>query len=356
MIALKYFLTGLNGGIKMILVTGASGHLGNVLVRELIADGESVRALVYPGEPLQSLQGMLIEVIVGDILDRELLKQAMQGISTVFHLAGVIAIRPGMEEFMTMVNVEGTRNVAEIAHELNIKRMVHVSSVHAFKREPHGTIMDETTPLALDSPAGSYDRTKAEGTKAVLDLVKKGLNAVIACPSGIIGRHDYSGSEMGNALLSFATSRPDIIVNGSFDFVDVRDVARGLILARDKGTTGQIYILSGSRVSVENLRRMAQDATGVKSPKIKIPIRYAIFILSLVEGFVRWLKIKSHYTVYSLQTLMDNSAFSSVKAGRELGYQPRPLNEAVSDFLIWARFKTRITHLGKRVKGHQDAA
>lgn len=87
----------------MILVTGASGHLGNVLVRELIAEGEKVRALVYPGEPINSLQGMLIEVIVGDVLDRELMNRAMQGVDTVFHLAGIIAIRPGMEELMKRV-------------------------------------------------------------------------------------------------------------------------------------------------------------------------------------------------------------------------------------------------------------
>lgn len=323
----------------MILVTGASGHLGNVLVRELIAEGEKVRALVYPGEALQSLHGMLIEVIVGDVLDRKLLQKAMIGIDTVFHLAGVIAIRPGMEEMMTRVNVEGTRNVAETALEYGVRRFIHVSSVHAFRREPHGVIIDEKTPLALDSPLGSYDRTKAEGTRIVLDLADRGLNAVIACPSGIIGLHDYTGSEMGKALLSFADSKPDLLVDGSYDFVDVRDVARGLILARDNGVSGEIYILSGAQASVENLCQMAQEATGTKSPKIKIPIRFAIFVLGLFQGLIRWFRIKSRYTVYSLQTLLENSAFSSLKARRDLGYQARPLSEAVSDFIKWAPAK-----------------
>ena len=319
----------------MILVTGASGHLGNVLVRELIAEGEKVRALVYPGEPLNSLQGMLIEVIVGDVLDRELMNRAMQGVDTVFHLAGIIAIRPGMEELMKRVNVEGTRTVAEVALQNRIRRFIHVSSVHAFRRESPTVVIDESTPLALDGPLGSYDRTKAEGTKIVLDLVKQGLNAIVACPSGIIGLHDYTGSEMGRALISFASNKPDILVDGSYDFVDVRDVVRGLILARDKGVTGEIYILSGARASVENLCLMAQAATGTKSPKIKVPIRFAIFMIGLFQGLVSWLKIKSRYTVYSLQTLLESSAFSSLKARRELGYQARPLTEAIADFINW---------------------
>jgi len=319
----------------MILVTGAAGHLGNVLVRELIAAGEKVRALVYPGEPLSSLQGMLIEVIVGDVRDRELMNRAMQGIDSVFHLAGIIAIRPGMEEIMQQVNVEGTRTVAEVALENKIRRFIHVSSVHAFRRESSATLVDETTPLALDSPPGSYDRTKAEGTKIVLDLVRRGLNAIVVCPSGIIGLHDYTGSEMGKALLSFSNNKPDILVDGSYDFVDVRDVVRGLILAREKGVTGEIYILSGAYASVENLRLMAQAATGTKSPKIMVPIRFAIFCLGLFQGLVSWLKIKSRYTVYSLQTLLESSAFSSLKARRELGYQARPLADAVTDFINW---------------------
>ena len=324
----------------MILVTGAAGHLGNVLVRELIAQGEKVRALVYPGEPLNSLQGMLIEVIVGDVLDRDLMKRAMDGVDTVFHLAGIIAIRPGMEALMRQVNVEGTRNVAEVALESKIRRFVHVSSVHAFRRELPDVVVDETTPLALDGPPGSYDRTKAEGTRIVLDLAGKGLNAVIACPSGIIGLHDYAGSEMGQALLSFANNKPDILVDGAYDFVDVRDVARGLMLARDKGIKGEIYILSGARASVENLCLMAQEATGTHSPKLKVPIRFAIFVIGLFQGLVGWLKIKSRYTVYSLQTLLESSAFSSLKARRELGYQARPLKEAVADFINWTFLKS----------------
>jgi len=325
----------------MILVTGATGHLGNVLVRELVSRGENVRVLILPGESLNPLQGMLIEVIVGDILDREAVGKAMEGISTVFHLAGVIAIRPGMEAIMHRVNVEGARNVAEIALESGVGRLIHVSSVHAFRREPHGTVINEETPLALDSPLGSYDRTKAEGTRAVLDIVEKGLNAVIVCPSGIIGSHDYADSEMGKTLISFIRNKMSILFDGAFDFVDVRDVVKGLILARDKGHSGEIYILSGSQITIEKLHQLTVITSGKNRPYLKVPVKLALFAVSIIQRLFQWLKIKSSYTVYSLQTLIDNSLFSSEKAMHSLGYRPRPLSEAVSDFLAWRQLQQK---------------
>ncbi len=335
----------------MILVTGATGHLGNVLVRELISRGETVRVLVLPGESLLPLQGMLIEVVVGDILDREAVGKAMKGVKTVFHLAGVIAIRPGMEDLMHLVNVEGARNVAEIAFENGVNRLIHVSSVHAFRREPHGTVVNENTPLALDSPSGSYDRTKAEGTRAVLDIVDRGLNAVIVCPSGIIGSHDYSDSEMGKTLTSFIRNKISILFDGAFDFVDVRDVAKGLILARDRGISGEIYILSGSQITIEKLHQITVNASGKNRPYFKVPIKLAFFAVSFIQQFLHWLKIKSSYTVYSLQTLIDNSLFSSEKARQSLGYRPRPLVEAVSDFLSWRQLQQKsLQNMAKRKK------
>jgi len=133
----------------MILVTGATGHIGNVLVRELVARGEEVRALVLPGESCDSLKGLPIEMVVGNILDPETLDRWMRGVKLVYHLAGVISIVPGKEELMYRVNVEGARNVARAALKAKA-RMVHTASVHALRREPHGVTMDERTPLALE--------------------------------------------------------------------------------------------------------------------------------------------------------------------------------------------------------------
>lgn len=334
----------------MILVTGATGHLGNVLLRKLLNRGERVRALVLPGESLHALNGLMVEVIVGNILDRELLDRAVQGVDTVYHLAGIISILPGSDEVMQKVNVSGARNVAEASLKAGVRRLVHVSSIHAFRREPHGITIDETTPLAPDSDAGAYDRTKAGGALAVLDLVNRGLNAVIACPTGIIGPHDYQESEMGGAVVNFAAKKLHFLVKGAFDFVDVRDVAEGLILAAEKGRAGETYILSGTRVTLEQIWQMTQAEAGSRSPRVILPFKLALFFSHLLQHFYRLAKVTPRFTSYSLQTIADNSTFSCAKAAHELSYKARPLKESLADFLSWRSEYTQKIFRGKARK------
>lgn len=335
----------------MILVTGATGHLGNVLVRELLNRGEQVRALVLPGESLHALNGLMVEVIVGNILDLEILQRAMQGVHTVYHLAGIISILPGSDEMMQKVNVSGARNVAEASLNAGVRRLVHVSSIHAFRREPHGTIIDEETPLDPDSDAGAYDRTKAGGALAVLELAERGLDVVVVCPTGIIGPHDYQHSEMGGAVVNFAAKKLHFLVKGAFDFVDVRDVADGLIQAVEKGRAGETYILSGTRVTLEQIWEMAQEEGGYRSPRVILPFKLALFFSGFLQHFYRLSKVTPRFTSYSLQTVADNSTFSCAKATRELSYQTRPLRESLHDFLSW-----RSEHIQKHFSNKRQKA
>ncbi len=319
----------------MILVTGATGHIGNVLVRKLLEKGEQVRAMVLPGESCDSLSGLPIEMVVADILDPDTLDRWMKGVRVVYHLAGIISILPGDEALMHRVNVEGARNVARTALKAGVERMVHTASVHALRREPHGLTMNENTPLSLKSAAGAYDQTKAMGAQAVLDTVKEGLDAVIVCPSGVIGPYDYRGSEMGGLIKSFAESNIHFIVNGAYDFVDVRDVADGMILAAEKGRSGEIYILSGQQVTLRQLSKLTRRVTARRSLVIAIPLRLALFVSRYTQYFYRWFKKTPKFTLYSLKTVVENSSFSRAKAEKELGYRARPLDESIRDFLAW---------------------
>jgi dihydroflavonol-4-reductase len=321
--------------VIVILVTGATGHVGNVLVRELLAQGERVRALVLPGEDVSSLQGLNVERVEGNVLEPDTLDRALDGVEVVYHLAGLISILPGAEEMMRRVNVEGVRNVAHGALKAGVKRMVHISSVHAFKRVSDGVVVDERIPFAPDSPAGAYDRTKAEGTLAVLEAVRKGLDAVIVCPSGIIGPCDYLKSEMGQTIMDFTKAKLHFLVDGAYDFVDVRDVAKGLILAREKGRMGEAYILSGTRVKITQIKKMVQDVAGVESPELVVPYGLARQLASLAEFFYRIARATPRYTRYALRTIRDNSAFCCVKAQTELGYTARPLRETIADTIEW---------------------
>jgi dihydroflavonol-4-reductase len=319
----------------MILVTGATGHIGNVLVRELVARGEEVRALVLPGESCDSLSGLPIEMVVGNVLDPGTLDRWMRGVKLVYHLAGIVSIMPGDEEIMYRVNVEGARNVARAALKAKVKRMIHTASVHAFRREPKGVTMDEKTPIALDGAAGAYDRTKAEGVQAVLEVVSEGLDAVIVCPSGVIGPYDYFNSEMGELLKTFADSKIHFIINGAYDFVDVRDVVQGMILAAEKGRTGEKYILSGEQVTLRWLLKKTQQIAGLRSPSMVLPFNLALFFSKYTHHFYRLLKKTPQFTTYSLLTVSENSRFCRAKSEKELGYRARPLEESIRDYLAW---------------------
>ncbi len=319
----------------MVLVTGSAGHIGNVLIRKLLQQGEQVRALVLPGENTDSLQGLHVKMTVGNVLDPASLRRAMQGIDTVYHLAGIISIVPGDEQIMRKVNVEGAKNVAEAALACGVKKMIHVSSIHALRREPSGTVVDESTPFDPHSPAGGYDQTKAEGTLAVLSVAKRGLKVVVLCPTGVIGPYDFRSSELGQLVLNFSRRRLHFLINGAFDFVDVRDVARGLIQAASRGKPGETYILSGTRLSLVELRKVVQASAGICSPLTMVPFKTALFFSRFTQHLYRLFDSTPQYTTYSLQTVIDNSCFSHEKASRELGYRTRPIDDTVKDFLKW---------------------
>ncbi len=321
----------------MILVTGATGHLGNVLVRNLVAGGARVRALLLPDDRCPALQSLDVEPIRGSVLDPDSLDTAMEGVDTVYHLAAIISIIPGAAAMMHRVNVEGVGNVAAAALRSGVDRLVHVGSVHAFERMPQGTVVDETTPLALNSAEGTYDETKAQGVAAILEAGRQGLDAVVVCPSAIIGPYDFRGSLLGKALANFARHRVHLLVPGAYDFVDVRDVAEGLVAAHDRGRTGEIYILSGHHATLAEAKTVVQEAAGLHTQHIVMPWRLAMDFARVMQQVYRLTRTTPQFTLYSLQTLASNALFSSAKAVQELGYHTRSLLETAGDMLAWRR-------------------
>lgn len=319
----------------MNLVTGPTGHIGNVLVRELVRRGEKVRALVLPGEDLTPLTDLDVEIVYGNVLDKISLSIAFKDITNVFHLAGIISIATGTDKLVHEVNVEGTRNMVQAALEAGVKKFIYTSSIHAFKRIPHGYIIDEMTPIEPESSMGAYDRSKAEATLYVLEKVKQGLPAVIACPTGVVGPYDFKKSEIGELVNDWIVKKVNYMIDGSYDFVDVRDVVEGLILARDKGQIGQIYILSGELVHVSDLWKFGQELLSIKTRIVNIPTRLANFAAYFAELYYKIAKSKPKFTRYSLATLQSNAVISNAKAKTKLGYTPRSMRESIHDTINW---------------------
>ena len=318
----------------MWLVTGATGHIGNVLVRTLLERGEKVRALILPGESVDSISDLEVEAAQGDVLNLDAVFESFRGVRGVFHLAGVISIMPGKNRFVRRVNVDGTENSLRAARETGVEKLVYTSSIHAIKRMESGVI-DENLPFDPENPYGEYDRAKAEATLEVQQAAHSGLEAVITCPTGVIGPYDFRGSLMGNVIRTAAETKPTLYVDGAYDFVDVRDVADGLIAAAERGARGESYILSGQKISVRYLLETVREVTGRHFFQMKVPFDLAKFAALFTPMYYSLSHATPRFTPYSLEVLRSNSNISHAKATCELGYQPRSLYESIRDTVKW---------------------
>jgi dihydroflavonol-4-reductase len=321
----------------MLVVTGATGHIGNVLVRGLLAQGRQVRALVLPFEDTCALAGLDVELAAGDVRDPGSLRQPFAGVSVVYHLAGLISILPGRAKALHATNVVGTRNVIQACLDSGVERMVYVSSVHALVEPLHGTAITEEAGCDSRRVAGAYAKSKAQATLAVREAAARGLDAVIIFPSGIIGPHDFNRSEMGQVILDFARRRLPAYVDGAYDFVDVRDVADGIVRAGLKGRTGEGYILSGGILPVPRLMELLQELTGVRAPSLRLPRRVAMAAAVFTPLFSAVTGAKPRFASYAIRVLGSNCLISCAKARRELDYAPRPIEETLADTVQWFR-------------------
>jgi len=332
----------------LVVVTGATGHIGNVLVKKLVEQGEKVRVLILPSEDSIPINGLDVERVFGDVLNPKSLSRVFEGADTVFHLAGIISIMPGKNEQVRLVNVEGTNNVIKACKKLGIKRLVYTSSIHALKRTQHGIVIDEKVPFDPENPFGAYDRSKAEASLLVRKATDNGLNAVIVCPTGVIGPFDFRRSEMGQLIQDCSRQIPQLYVEGAYDFVDVRDVAIGLILASKLGITGETYILSGHRTTIQNLMRTIEKITEKQILRIRIPIFLARIVALLAPTFYRLTKMKPHFTPYSLEVVGSNSNISHAKATKEFGYKTTPFEETLKDTVKWFKENRHVSSGSKK--------
>jgi dihydroflavonol-4-reductase len=324
-----------------VVVTGAAGHIGANLVRALIAKGRPTRSLVHVS--CQAIEGLDTEIVQGDVRDQESLCRAFDGAEVVYHLAANISLSMDDWPRLEDVNVIGTRNVVEACLRCGMRRLVHFSSVHALVQEPMDTPVDESRPLVESRHYPPYDRSKAVAEKEVQRGIEQGLDAVIINPTAIIGPHDYEPSYFGEALLSLAQRRLPGLVTGGFDWVDVRDVVEGALLAEEQAPTGAKYLLSGHWVSICDIADMVADFTGRPAPGFVCPLWLARLGAPVVTAFSSLKGKWPLYTSVSMRALRSNRTISHERATRELGYQPRPFRETLIDTLNWFEENGQLT-------------
>ena len=327
----------------MIAITGASGHVGNNLVRMLNEKGIKPRILVHdPTNIKKALEGLDFEAYKGDVNDIESLNAMFEGVDTVLHLAAWISITPGIIEKLRKVNVEGVKNVLEAVKKNNVKKLVHVSSIEALGDPGEGVIATEEMGFNPEKAMLEYGVTKAEASLIVQKEAQDGLNVCTVCPVGVIGPNDFKPSQMGTMIMDFYKGKlPAYPGYGGFDWVDARDVAEGILLAAEKGKKGEVYLLTADHATNDEMMSILEDVTGKKKPKIKLPYWLMYSVGFFAEFFYKATGKEAVITRDSARILKSDLRASSEKAKKELGFAPRPMKQTFKDHFEWLKESSR---------------
>lgn len=323
---------------KIFIVTGAMGYLGNNIVRKLLDRGEIVRCLALKNDQCESLKGLDVQIFRGDICDIASLEDIFStpvGYDVyVIHAAGIVTIASKYNEAVWKVNVDGTANIVKMCEKCHVKKLVYVSSIHTIP-EAEG-ILSEVDRFDPDAVEGLYAKTKATASNLVLDAAARGLDAVVVQPAGIIGPGDYGRGHITQMVKDYVDGRLIAgVKGGGYAFVDVRDVADGILAACDKGRAGQCYILSKGYCSVQELLDILHQVTGLKKVKTMLPMWFAKLTAPLAELYYKIRRQPALFTPYSLYTLTCNGNFSNEKAVKELGFSPRSMEDTLRDTVQW---------------------
>ena len=318
-------------------ITGASGFVGSAVLRHLIKAGHTVLALVRPNSDRSNLQGLPVEIVTGDLIEPASFAPALAGCENLFHVAADYRLWVPKPDPMYETNVTGTRNLMLAAAEAGIKRIVYTSSVATLGLNSDGNPADETTPVTLGDMVGHYKRSKFLAEEEVKQLAEEqNLPAVIVNPSTPVGPRDIRPSPTGRVIVDAASGRIPAYVDTGLNLVHVDDVAVGHLLAFERGVTGRRYILGSQNLTLREFLTQVAVAAGQPPPKVRLPHNLVLPIAYFVEAWARLTgSSEPLLTVDGAKLAKKHMFFSCDRAKRELGFQPRPADEALRDAVNW---------------------
>ena len=322
-----------------VLVTGATGFVGSAVARKLLDAGETVRVMARAESNRRNIEDLDVQICIGDLTQAETLAPAVEGCSAVFHVAADYRLWTRHPEEMMQTNIEGSKALIEASLNAGVERVVYTSSVAALGINKDETPADETTPSALEDMIGVYKRSKFLAEEAVLDLVaKKNAPVVIVNPSAPVGPRDIKPTRTGELIADAAAGCMPAFVDTGLNVVHVDDVAEGHVLAWQKGKIGERYILGGENLLLASILREISELVGRKPPRISIPHGVVMPIAYIAEALTRLSGgDKPLVAVDEVRMARKKMYFTSAKARRELGYNPRPVSEAFADAVNWFR-------------------
>jgi dihydroflavonol-4-reductase len=321
------------------LITGATGFVGSAVLRQLIKTGHTVRALIRANSDRRNLDGLSIEICTGDLTDRASLDCALAGCSVLFHVAADYRLWVINPREIYETNVTGTRNIMLAAAHVGITRIVYTSSVATLGLNPDGSPADENTPVSVADMIGHYKRSKFLAEAEVKRLAEEeGLPVIIVNPSTPVGPRDIKPTPTGRIIVDAASGRMPAYVDTGLNLVHVDDVAAGHLLALERGKIGERYVLGAVNMTLKEILTALAAITGRRPPKIRLPHNLVLPIAYISEAWARTVGGKEpRITLVGVRLAKKRMFFSTEKARRALGFNPRPIDEALRDAVHWFR-------------------
>ncbi|MGH7864199.1 MAG: hopanoid-associated sugar epimerase [Candidatus Binataceae bacterium] len=316
-------------GAKVSLVTGANGFVGCHVARSLVERGDRVRALVRDGAEMAALKGVDVELVRGDLRDADAINRAALGCEEIYHVAADYRLWVPDPPQMFAANLDGTRHVLEAARRAGVARLVHTSTVGALGIA-HDSPGTEDTPVAYADMVGPYKQSKFLAERAAIEAARAGLPVVIVNPSTPVGESDYKPTPTGRVIVDFLNHRMPAYLDTGLNLVDVRDVARGHLLAAERGRIGERYILGGEDLSLREFFERLGKLAGMAAPRVRIPYALAYGFALGAEAVARTVTHRApRASLTEVRMARKRMWFDSSKARRELGYEPGPVDDAL---------------------------
>jgi dihydroflavonol-4-reductase len=315
-------------------VTGGTGFVGANLVRLLVDQGWSVRALVRAESSLDNLRQLDVEVVKGNLNDPELAKQ-MAGCQVMFHVAAHYSLWQSDRVAVYRHNVLGTRNVMAAAHQAGIERTVYTSSVAAIGTGKNGASVDETHQSPVEKLVGHYKQSKFWAEQEAYRAIAQGQDIVIVNPTAPIGAWDVKPTATGDIVLRFLRRQMPFYVDTGLNFVDVQDVALGHLLALEKGKSGDRYILGNQNLSLKAILDILENLTGIAAPKRSLPLWIPLSVAWVDEMLLTKLGKSPSIPLDGVRMSKQPMYYNPTKAIQHLGLPQTPITEALQEAVNW---------------------
>jgi dihydroflavonol-4-reductase len=319
--------------MKPTLVTGASGFIGWHVARALVERGHSIRALCRPGSAVRELG---VERVEGDLRDPESLSRAVAGCGLLFHVAADYRLWSRHPENLYSSNVEGTRNILTAAEHAGVDRIVYTSTVGCIG-VPDGHLGDEDSPISVRHMSGHYKRSKWFAEQEALKRARSGLPVIIVNPTAPVGDHDWRPTPTGKIILDFLRDKLPAFIDTGLNLVDVQDVAKGHLLAAERGRSGERYVLGAQNLTLEQIVGRLASLTGKKAPKTRIPYAVAYAAGMLSTGWAELTGQEPFAPLEGVRMARKKMFVSHAKASFELGFEPGPVEGALQRAVEWFR-------------------